>query len=83
MNSSYSALHDAIRDCVLKGPMERLFVGVVYTSIQHQIEGGSLGKVIPFLPILQSVSPEAPEFWDAGCNLELAVANEEEVVGPF
>ena len=80
MNLSYSVSRDAVRDCALEGSIEG-FVRVTSISVQHQIEGGSSRTVISFLSILQSVPPEVPEFWSAGCNFEPVVANEEEVAG--
>jgi len=49
-------------------------VGVIFIPIQHQVEGSGFGKVMAFLPILQSVSPETPEFWGLRCDLESVMA---------
>ena len=79
VNSSYGALHDATPDRILEGFIEG-GVGVIFIRIQHQVEGCSSGTGMTFLPILQSVPPEAPEFRGERRTLEPVVANEEEVV---
>ena len=78
MGLSYGVLHDATPDCVLEG-FVKVGTRVAFVSIQHQVEGSGSGKVVAFLPILQSVSPETPKFWGSRRDLEPVVANEEEV----
>jgi len=38
------------------------------------------GKVMAFLPMVQSVSPETPKFWGSRSDLEPVVTNEEEII---
>ena len=79
MNLSYGILYDTSPDCVLEGFVEKVSrVGCIL--VQHQVEWSDSGTFMVFHPIPQGGSPEAPEFWGAGCDLEPMVANEEEVV---
>ena len=68
-----------VPECILEGLVEGIVKGDV-RSYQQKLEGGASGKVMALLPISQSVSPEAPKFRSARCDLEPVVANEEEVV---
>jgi len=79
MDLSDSILDDMTPDRVLKGVAEE-DGRVGFASIQHQVEGSGSGIIMALLSVLQGVSPETPEFWGAGCDLEPMVANEEEIV---
>ena len=48
--------YDVAPDRILEGFIEG-DARIAFTSVQNQVEGDS-GTVIPFLPVLQSVSPE-------------------------
>ena len=79
MNSSYGALCDASSDRILEGFIEGN-ARVAFASVQHHVERSGSGTAMAFLPILQGVSPETPEFRGKRRNLEPVVTNEEEVV---
>ena len=76
---THGILHDVTPDRVPEGFIEE-DGGVGFVDDQHQVEGRDSETIMTFLPILQSVSPEAPKFWGAGCDLEPVVADEEEVI---
>ena len=80
MNLSYGVLHDATSDRILEGSIKG-GIRVALVSVQHQVEGGGAGTVMPFLPNLPCVSPETPKLWCARSDIEPVVANEKEVVG--
>ena len=80
MNLADGVLHDVTLDRLLEGFVEE-DGGVLSVFVQYQVKGGGSVAIIAFLPSLQGVSPEVPEFWGAGCDLEPVVADEEEVVG--
>ena len=82
MNLSYGALHDSTPDRIPEGSIEG-DPRVTLISVQHQVEGADSRMAVAFLPVLQSVSPETPEFRGARCDFEPVMTNEEEVVRPL